>query len=84
MTKAQEKAIAKAKAQLETQRAHTQRMIDAGQSEVAVQIARRLILNFEMKVQHLEDGKPEKEFDIFAAGRAALAAFPSLHPKAGR
>ena len=84
MSKAQEKAIAKAKAQLEIQKAHTQRMIDAGQGEAAVQIARRLILNFEMKVQHLEAGKPEKDFDIFAAGRAALAVFPSLQTKAVR
>jgi hypothetical protein len=84
MEKRQVKAIAKAKAALEGQKAHTQRMIDAGQSEAAVQIARRLILAFEMKVQHLESGKAEKDFDIFAAGRAALAAFPSLQPKAGR
>ena len=81
MSKVQEKAIAKAKAQLEIQKAHTQRMIDAGQPEGGIQIARRLILNLEMKVAHLESGKAEKDYDIFAAGRAALAAVPSLSRK---
>jgi hypothetical protein len=78
MNKTQEKAIAKAKAQLESQKAHTQRMIDAGQGEAGVRAAKRLIIAFQMKVEHLEAGKSEKDFDIFAAGKAALAAVPFI------
>jgi hypothetical protein len=78
MTKSQEKAIAKAEAQLAGQIAHVERMIAAGQPEAGVQVARRLVFAFTMKVEHLKAGNDEKSFDIFAAGRAALAAFPSL------
>lgn len=84
MTKSQEKAIVKAEAQLVGQIAHVERMIAAGQPEAGVQIARRLVLTFTMKVEHLKAGNDEKSFDIFAAGRASLAAFPSLNPKAAR
>ena len=76
MNKRQEKAIAAAKAQLEGQIAHVQRMIDAGQGEAGVRAAKRLVIAFQMKVEHLEAGKSEKDFDIFAAGKAALAAVP--------
>lgn len=79
MSKAQEKAIAKAKVQLAGQIAHLQRMIDAGQGEAGVRAAKRLVIAFEMKVKHLEAGKPEKEFDNFAAGRIALEQVPFIN-----
>ncbi len=81
VNKRQEKAIAKAEEQLARQTAHVQRMIDAGQGEAGVQVARRLVFAMTIKLDYLKAGNDEKSFDIFAAGRAALAAFPSLQAK---
>jgi hypothetical protein len=84
VNKRQEKALANAEAKLAGQIAHVERMIAAGQPEAGVQIARRLVLAFTMEVEHLKAGNDPKSFDIFAAGRAALAAFPSLQGKESR
>lgn len=78
MSKQKQNAIAKAKAQVATQTAHVERMIAAGQPEIVVRAAKRLVFVYEMKVAHLEQGGTEKSFDLFDGAKLALAAYPFI------